>query len=242
MVGEIAGGEGVSHFSDLAEELEETGRLWFRGALNASDLDRFDGICTVEEKPGLRLEATADLKIATGGNSTLAGFVRQLVPNAHPVRFVVFNKSDSSNWLVPWHQDRVIAVAEKLDAEGYTNWSNKSGVWHCEAPIDLLSSMVFLRIHLDDTDEENGCLELAHGTHKFGFIAADEADAIADRSTVETCKARRGDILIVKALTLHRSKPSRNDKPRRTLRVDYSNAKLPGPLDWWAKMRAGGDG
>jgi len=219
MVGENAGGEGVRRFSDVTDELEETGRVWLRGALIKFDLDRFGDICAVEGKPGLRLDATTDLITATGGNSTLAGLVRRLVPNAHPVRFVVFNKSDSSNWLVPWHQDRVIAVAEKLDVEGYTNWSNKSGVWHCEAPIDVLSSMVFVRIHLDDTDEENGCIELAHGTHRLGFIAAGEADAIADRSTVEACKARRGDILIVKALTLHRSKPSRNDKPRRTLLV-----------------------
>ena len=233
-MGENAGGEGVRCFSGLTEELEETGRVWFRGALTASDLDRFDGICAVEEKPGMRLGATTDLKMITGGNSALAGIVARCLPDADPVRFVVFNKSERSNWLVPWHQDRVIAVAERHNVDGFSNWSQKSGTWHCEPPIDLLSSMLFARIHLDDTDADNGCLELAHGTHKLGFIAADEADAIADRAIVETCKAQRGDLLLVKALTLHRSKPSRKNTPRRTLRVDYSNALLPGPLDWWS--------
>jgi len=236
MVGEIAGGGRVSDSSSLTDEFEETGRLWFRGALTGSDLNRFDEICAVDGKPGLRLDATIDLKVSTGENSTVAGLVGHVLPDARPVRFVAFNKSDGANWLVPWHQDRVIAVGEKHDVSGFSNWSQKSGTWHCEPPIDLLTSMLFARIHLDDTAADNGCLEIAQGTHKLGFIAAARADAIANQSTIETCKTRRGDLLLIKALTLHRSKPSRMNTSRRTLRVDYSNANLPAPLTWWVAM------
>lgn len=44
-------------------------------------------------------------------------------PNLRPTRVVTFDKSETANWGVPWHQDRVIAVQERHDVDGFENWS-----------------------------------------------------------------------------------------------------------------------
>ena len=51
---------------------------------------------------------------------------------------------------------------------------------------------------------------------------------------VEICDARRGDLLFVKALALHRSSSSSapSGGHRRALRIDYSSEELPFPLEW----------
>ena len=92
--------------------------------------------------------------------------------------------------------------------------------------------MVFARVHLDETNEKNGCLELALGSHTLDNVNAFDARDFAQSQRVEYCHARRGDILFVKALLLHRSIPSRQFKSRRAIRVDYSAENLPKPLEW----------
>jgi len=45
---------------------------------------------------------------------------------------------------VPWHQDRIIAVARKTQVPGSHNWSHQAGVWHCEPPGEVLQRMLTL--------------------------------------------------------------------------------------------------
>ncbi|MEM7014698.1 MAG: hypothetical protein AAF585_24820, partial [Verrucomicrobiota bacterium] len=58
-----------------------------------------------------------------------------------PVRGILFDKIEGANWSVPWHQDRCVAVREKQDAHGFSNWTIKDGVPHAEAPVSLLEEM-----------------------------------------------------------------------------------------------------
>lgn len=212
--------------------LEEEGRVWVRGALNDRDLSALDRACEMGGMPGQRLNWSRDLISSVGSESPLTQMARELVPSAFPVRVVVFNKSSETNWNVPWHQDRVIAVRERHELEGYGVWTHKAGIWHVEPPIELLESMIFARVHLDDSDASNGCLQLGLGTHKLGCIAATDAQKVAEKVRIEDCIARRGDVLFVKALTLHRSSTSQRSSDRRTLRIDYSALSLPEPLEW----------
>ena len=115
---------------------------------------------------------------------------------------VVFNKSLDTNWQLPWHQDRVIAVRDRHPVPGFDAWTRKAGIWHVEPPIALLRAMIFARVHLDDTDERNGCLELALGTHTYDRIKTEDASNLAQSALQEVCRAQRGDVLFVKALTL----------------------------------------
>lgn len=65
--------------------------------------------------------------------------VRKLVApvlgdGAFVVRGILFDKTDSANWKVPWHQDVTIAVTEQVEAEGFGPWSVKAGVLHVQPP------------------------------------------------------------------------------------------------------------
>jgi hypothetical protein len=215
------------------EAFEETGRFWVRDALSEAELDLLDDACQVEARPGVRLKWSDGLRMALGPDSSIGRLCETLQAGAKPVRLVAFDKSADANWGVPWHQDRVIAVRERHDLESYGAWVRKDGFWHCEPPISMLESMFFVRVHLDAADSRNGCLELAEGTHRQGRIASDRAGEIAMEAPVETCNARRGDLLFVKALMLHRSSSSAaTGGHRRALRIDYSSEQLPSPLEW----------
>ncbi|WP_425100470.1 phytanoyl-CoA dioxygenase family protein [Tropicibacter sp. S64] len=145
---------------------------------------------------------------------------------------MAFDKSDSQNWSLPWHQDRVVAVRDRLDVEGFTNWTRKDGSWHCEPPVALLQRMLFLRVHLDPSTEDNGAMQIALGSHRQGLIPSAQAASVALACPVETTEAAPGDLLVLKMLTLHRSCPSRETTPRRVLRLDLADFDLPSGLDW----------
>jgi ectoine hydroxylase-related dioxygenase (phytanoyl-CoA dioxygenase family) len=169
---------------------------------------------------------------ATQATPTLNALAQNLLPYARPVRVIAFNKTESNNGTLPWHQDRVIALREHIETPGFTNWTNKSGIWHAEPPIELLERVIFARIHLDPAYTENGCLQLALGTHTRGKIAAADAEDTANAAPIEDCIAARGDLLFAKALILHRSSPSRTNAGRRAIRIDYCAEPLPAPLEW----------
>ncbi len=215
--------------------LEREGRIWLRNALNGKDLADFDALLNTGSKPGQRLsiaESGSGLRSALGPKSRLSRSVQTVLPGARPVRMVSFNKTPEQNWGVPWHQDRIIAVKEKQDVSDFAGWSCKGGQWHCEPPVELPERMIFVRVHLDDTDTENGCLEIALRSHGRGGISAKDAVAQADTFETEVCRARRGDVLILKMLLLHRSLPAIEPTSRRTFRMDYSVDTLPTPLRW----------
>lgn len=195
--------------------LEQEGRVWFRRALSDASISSLDETTSTVGRP-------------------LGALASQLMPGARPVRVIAFNKTEATNWILPWHQDRVVALRERVEMPGFTNWTNKAGIWHAEPPIELLERMVFARIHLDPADEQNGCLQLALGTHACGKIAAADAEAIANGTPIENCIAQRGDVLFAKALILHRSSSSRTHAGRRAIRVDYCAEPLPAPLEWAA--------
>ncbi|PHS42037.1 MAG: phytanoyl-CoA dioxygenase [Robiginitomaculum sp.] len=216
--------------------LELDGGVWFRNALNRTDIETLNKVAICEKQHGERINWDSSRAKTITKITNLHNLVSTVLPNAKPVRALVFNKSTDTNWGVPWHQDRVISVKDKHDVKGYKNWTKKSGVWHVEPPVDILEKMVFVRIHLDENTKNNGCMEIALRTHKFGYIPAHaQANIIASAQT-ELSVANKGDILVVKALILHRSRQSKSGDTRRTLRVDYTNQQLPAPLEW-AELR-----
>ncbi len=213
--------------AEMHGDIAVDGRCWMRAALQETVLQRYDAICA-RDAPGSRHEVIAEHLVE------LTNLVRASLPNAIPVRVVSFDKSTANNWTLPWHQDRVIAVREKADAPGFTNWSRKAGIWHVEPPSAFLARMVFVRVHLDDTDRANGCMQVALGSHRAGKIAAGDVEAAAMSSVTEDCSAQRGDILLCHALLLHRSGVSASSDARRAVRVDFSADTLPPPLEWAA--------
>jgi hypothetical protein len=217
---------------DLKSDFEKYGRVWLRNALFEDELSYLDKAADTQVKAGQRLHPSEGLNKAFSDNTSLMKGIRLLDPNAKPVRVVAFNKSEEANWGVPWHQDRIIAIDEREDIAGYGNWSKKAGIWHCEPPQDILDQMLFVRVHLDDSDQSNGAMEIAVGSHINGMVAASEAENEALKYPIEVCNAKRGDVLILKMLTLHSSKPAKIRSGRRVVRIDFSSTELPEPLKW----------
>lgn len=213
-------------------KFEKEGRIWFRGALSDTELSVLDAASARGSKAGKRLDGVSSLHAQLTEIKGLSNVISALDTCAKPVRVVAFNKSQDANWGVPWHQDRVISLSARHEVNGFNNWSNKAGTWHCEPPTDVLDQKLFARNHLDDTDGKNCAMRIALGSHKSGMAQSSEAEAKAKQYPEEICDARRGDVLILKMLTLHSSKPTKARKPRRVFRVDYASRLLPLPLQW----------
>ncbi|MEM9499155.1 MAG: phytanoyl-CoA dioxygenase family protein [Pseudomonadota bacterium] len=200
--------------------------------MSDDNLMALDALQADAARPGERLDHGDGLPEILGENGELTMLIQSVLPNAKPVRTVLFSKSEATNWAVPWHQDRVITVADRCDVVGYSNWSRKGGTWHCEPPMSVLDNMLFVRVHLDDADAENGAMEIALSSHKCGRVAAEEAEALATQHETELCIAGRGDVQVLKMGMLHRSRPSSSRRPRRAVRVDFTADHLAAPLQW----------
>lgn len=217
----------------IRQEFELQGRCWFRGVLSAHTLSVLDAASDLGRRPGKRLSPSADLKSVLSGESDLGKIMQAFRGDLIPARIVAFNKTADSNWAVPWHQDRIISVADRHEIAGFSNWSRKEHEWHCEPPRDLLDQMYFVRVHLDDNAVEDGVMRIALGSHREGYVPASDAKTAAERYPHENCIALRGDVLVLKMLTLHASSSSMTTNPRRVFRMDFApQAGLPKPLEW----------
>jgi hypothetical protein len=152
--------------------------------------------------------------------------------DAMAVRAILFDKTAESNWAVPWHQDRTIAVRERREVPGFGPWSTKAGVAHVEPPFEIMARMVTLRAHLDDCGADNAPLLIAPGSHHLGRIPADDAVDVAEDLAPIACHARAGDVWIYSTPILHASERARVPGRRRVLQIDYAAMPLPGGLEW----------
>lgn len=211
------------------------GAALFRAALSDEDigglLNRLGD--DLQRRPGRRLlfEASAtELLAATGKIGAVAAGL--LGPSARPVRAVLFDKTQAMNWIVAWHQDRTIAVRERRDTPNFGPWSVKDGIVHVAPPIAVLDQMVTLRVHLDACADDNAPLIVALGSHRLGKVAAEGAEAAANRHPIYACHADAGDIWAYSTPILHTSAKSVSNRRRRVLQLDYSASELPGDLEW----------
>jgi ectoine hydroxylase-related dioxygenase (phytanoyl-CoA dioxygenase family) len=148
------------------------------------------------------------------------------------VRGLFFDKTDGANWPVLWHQDLSLAVKQRHDLPGWTNWSVKRGVQHVQPPPDVLARMVTVRLHLDDCPADNGPLRVVPGSHRLGLLSRDTIrDAVNNPTEVVTASA--GDGLLMRPLILHASSPAARPRHRRVLHLEFAPAGLlPAELDW----------
>ena len=155
-----------------------------------------------------------------------------LGPAAQPVRAILFDKSDATNWALGWHQDRTIVVRARAEAPGFGPWTVKQGMQHVAPPFDLLSRMVTLRVHLDPVPADNAPLLIAPGSHRLGRVAEADIEAAVAHCGVAACLAAPGDIWIYATPILHASDRARVPARRRVLQIDYSADTLPDGLEW----------
>jgi ectoine hydroxylase-related dioxygenase (phytanoyl-CoA dioxygenase family) len=90
-------------------------------------------------------------------------------------------------------------------------------------------SLVAASVHLDDTDEENGCLHVVPGSHTLGPLEAHGESHTVDYplESGTPCPAKAGDVLFFNYLTIHGSGVNRSDRIRRNVLFQYRDPQDP---------------
>jgi hypothetical protein len=207
----------------------------FSAALSRSQLQGIaDALAVLPPgQPGLRLHGISELLpflTATGPVGRIAASV--LGAECQPVRAILFDKNAETNWSLAWHQDRTIAVKERVEVGGFGPWSLKSGMVHVEPPFDLLAGMVTLRVHIDPVPTTNAPLLIAPGSHKLGRVPEDKVPEVVRQCGAVACLAEAGDIWLYATPILHASEAAAAPSNRRVLQVDFAQGQLPGGLEW----------
>ena len=84
-------------------------------------------------------------------------------------------------------------------------------------------SVLAASVHLDDTDEENGCLHVIPGSHRLGPLEAHgESHTVGYSLESGTAvPAAAGDVLFFNYLTIHGSGVNRSSRTRRNVLFQY---------------------
>jgi len=144
-----------------------------------------------------------------------------LIGKSKVIQCNYFSKDMDNNWYVTLHRDLSIPVAEKINSARWHGWSCKEGQLYAQPPRSVLESLIAIRIHFEDNDENNGALQVVPTSHR--------KDVTDVEPEIFCLKA--GDALIFSPLALHRSSKLKNGK-RRVLHFVFGPQSLPDGASW----------
>ena len=160
---------------------------------------------------------------AVASDSRLLDIAREILAcDPFPFRATLFDKSPVSNWLVVWHQDTALPLRERRDIAEWGPWSVKEGVIYAHAPAHALSTIIALRLHLDDSSSDNGPLRVLPRTHTMGVLDDSALHRLSTQIAPVDCLVPRGGVLAMRPLIVHASSKSRSTIPRRVLHIEYA--------------------
>lgn len=154
--------------------------------------------------------------------------------NFFVIKSIYFDKPEESNWFVAYHQDLTISVDKKVELDGFTNWTTKQNQFSVQPKARILEEILTIRIHLDNTDENNGALKVIPKSHKKGIERIDTFNF--HKKEEKICSVKRGGIMIMKPLLFHASNKTTNKARRRVIHIEFSNITLPEQLAWSEKI------
>ena len=94
------------------------------------------------------------------------------------------------------HQDLTISVSQRKEIAGFGPWTVKQNQFAVQPPVDLLAGNFTVRIHLDDTDADNGALKVIPGSHLNGLRRSETIDW--NSSGEKVCLVSAGGIMIMR--------------------------------------------
>jgi ectoine hydroxylase-related dioxygenase (phytanoyl-CoA dioxygenase family) len=176
-------------------------------------------------RAGLRHALRLDAVATIAGDPQLAEIACAVLGRrSFPFRATLFEKSPTSNWLVVWHQDTALPLRKRAEVPGWGPWSVKKQIDHAHAPAGVLSQVLALRIHIDDSTTDNGPLRVLPRTHMLGVLNDDGIHDLGVRITPFDCVVGKGGVVAMRPLLVHASSKSRTEMPRRVLHVEYAAA------------------
>ena len=112
------------------------------------------------------------------------------------------------------------------DGAKFVAWHQDVTYWGLEPPEAHTAW-----IAIDDSDVENGCMQIVRGSHKLGLLdhmvdgaftgACQESDRRSDPGLIANITPKAGGISIHHCLALHGSEPNLSGRPRRGLVFQY---------------------
>jgi ectoine hydroxylase-related dioxygenase (phytanoyl-CoA dioxygenase family) len=221
----------VTALAELTKNVEENGFAIVDSCLNEQTIEQL----TEEMSESIYAQRNL-LSVPMVRKLAKSNAVRELIcsvlgPNCFAVKGIFFNKTQSSNWKVAWHQDLTIAVSERLAVDGVGPWTVKAGVVHVQPPTDVMAGMVAIRLHLDDSGLENGPLRVIPGSHKTGRLSNEQIASWQQKQAL-TCTVARGGAVLMRPLLLHASSACSVAEPRRVIHLEFAATELPHGLRW----------
>lgn len=146
-----------------------------------------------------------------------------------PYGLFSFTETDYSSGLT-------ISVDQKVDQAGFVPWTVKQKQFAVQPPLPVLENNFTIRIHLDDTNEQNGALKVIPGSHLKGIYRPHSIDWKQETEVV--CNVKAGAVMLLKPLLLHASGRTTNQQRRRVIHMEFSNTSLPESMQWSERMNA----
>ncbi len=191
----------------------------------------------LEHRAGQRhlIDDPAVIKVLA--NPALINLIHAAIGNhAFAYKATLFDKSTDANWLVAWHQDISIPVAIHCKVAGWSGWSVKGGVDYVQPPAEVLSSLIALRIHLDECTASNGPLRVLKASHRLGRVSHEQCAAFAASYEEQVVIGGMGSALLMRPLLLHVSSKAIAYERRRVLHLEFAGFALPHGLQWHRKQ------
>jgi ectoine hydroxylase-related dioxygenase (phytanoyl-CoA dioxygenase family) len=168
-------------------------------------------------------------------NDSLKAVIRQLFGSDYfVVKSIYFDKPERSNWFVSWHQDLTISVDKREEIKNYGPWTTKQNQFAVQPPLEVLEDNFTIRIHLDDTNENNGALKVIPGSHLKGVYRPKTINWENEFQNI--CCVNTGGIMVMKPLLLHSSNRTTDNRRRRVVHIEFSKVELPSEINWSEKL------
>ena len=229
----------------FVDRVENDGFAILPGAVDANGIaslvetvERFRHESPTPRGAGIRnlLRAVPEVE-ALAASRTIRRLVEPILgAGAFPARGILFDKTPSGNWKVPWHQDLTIAVSRRVETPGFGPWTVKDGVHHVQPPTEILEQMLAVRIHLDDCGETNGPLRVIPGTHRRGRMTSSQIQELQKSQVSISCLLPRQGVILMRPLLLHASSAATSPAHRRVIHIEYAATELPGNLCWHSRQ------
>ena len=168
-------------------------------------------------------------------NSNLKSIIENVFGNNYfLVKSIYFDKPAQSNWFVAYHQDLTISVDKRKELENYGPWTVKQNQFAVQPPIKVLQNIFTIRIHLNNTDGDNGALKVVPTSQQKGIYRPETINW--DIETEISCDVLKGGVMIMKPLLLHSSSRTTNNEKRRVIHLEFSDMELPEGLKWAERL------
>lgn len=168
-------------------------------------------------------------------NENLRNLIQKFIGNDFfVVKSIYFDKPETSNWYVAYHQDLTISVDKKIELENFNFWTKKQNQYAVQPPIEILENIVTIRIHLDETNEKNGAMKVVPKSHSKKIYRPETIDWSTEKEV--SCNVNKGGVMLMKPLLLHASGRTTNNQRRRVIHIELSNFNLPNEINWSEKM------